>query len=180
MQTIDLREDAKVFRRELESNVKSIVAAKPASLSALEIGYSCDQSGWIFIHADERPQHERDGQWTIKIDEDRCIDFGHWIEAIESSFEGEAFTVIKIDGTQFVVPALDEDTEEQSEDADDPFTAAIGEMILAVLMNAKSDGMFTPLKTFGDVQLDIEDFNGGWGWPEYDDLGKTNLAYPMR
>ena len=77
MQTIDLREDAKVFRRELESNVKSIVAAKPASLSALEIGYSCDQSGWIFIHADERPQHERDGQWTTKIDEDRCVDFGH-------------------------------------------------------------------------------------------------------
>lgn len=175
MQTIDLREDAKVFRRELESNVQSIVAAKPASLSALEIGYSCDQSGWIFIHADERPQHERDGQWTTKIDEDRSIDFGHWIDAIESGFEGEAFTVIKIDGTSFVVPAFDEDAEEQ-DDADDPFTVAIGEMILAVLLDAKSDGVFTPLKPYGDVQLDIEDFNGGWGWPEYDDLGKTNLA----
>ena len=175
MQTIDLREDAKAFRRELESNVQSIVAAKPASLSALEIGYSCDQSGWIFIHADERPQHERDGQWTTKIDEDRSIDFGHWIDAIESGLEGEAFTVIKIDGTSFVVPAFDEDAEEQ-DDADDPFTVAIGEMILAVLLDAKSDGVFTPLKPYGDVQLDIEDFNGGWGWPEYDDLGKTNLA----
>ena len=70
MRTIDLCEDAKVFRRELESSVKSIAAAKPASLSALEIGYSCDQSGWIFIHADERPTHERDGQWTTSIDED--------------------------------------------------------------------------------------------------------------
>lgn len=176
MKTIDLREDAKVFRRELESNVKSIAAAKPASLSALEIGYSCDQSGWIFIHADERPQHERDGQWTTEIDEDRCIDFEHWIEAIESSYEGEAFTVIKIDGTPFVVPALDEDAEEQDDDADDPFVVAIGEMILDVLMKAKSDGVFTPLNTFGTVQLDIEDFNGGWGWPEYDELGKTNLA----
>jgi hypothetical protein len=176
MRTIDLRDDAKVFRRELESNVKTIAAAKPASLSALEIGYSCDQSGWIFIHADERPKHERDGQWTTSIDEDRCIDFGHWIEAIESSFEGESFTVIKIDGTQFVVPALDEDTEEESEDGDDPFTVAIGEMILDVLLKAKSDGVFKPFKSYGDVQLDIEDFNGGWGWPEYDDLGKTNLA----
>jgi hypothetical protein len=35
---------------------------------------------------------------------------------------------------------------------------------------------FKPLKSYGDVQLDIEDFNGGWGWPEYDDLGKKNLA----
>jgi hypothetical protein len=176
MQTIDLSEDAKAFRRGLESKVISIAAAKPSSLSALEIGYSCDQFGWIFINADERPQHERDGEWTIKIDEDLCIDFGHWIEAIESTFEGKAFTVIKIDGTQFVVPASDEVVEGQSEDADDPFTVAIGEMILAVLMNAKLDGVFTPLKIFGDVQLDIEDFNGGWAWPEYDDLGKTNLA----
>jgi len=176
MRTIDLRKDAKVFRRELESSVKSLTTAKPASLSALEIGYSCDQSGWIFIHADERPTHERDGQWTTSIDEDRCIDCGHWIEAIESSFEGEAFTVIKIDGTQLVVPALDEDAEEESEDGDDPFTVAIGEMILAVLLKAKSDGVFKPLKSYGDVQLDIEDFNGGWGWPEYDGLGKTNLA----
>ena len=122
MRTIDLCEGAKVFRRELESSVKSIAAAKPASLSALEIGYSCDQSGWILIHADERPKHERDGQWTTSIDDDRCIEFGHWIEAIESSFEGDPFTVIKIDGTQFVVPALDEDAEEETEDGDDPFT----------------------------------------------------------
>ncbi|MCA9175140.1 MAG: hypothetical protein KDB14_11710 [Planctomycetales bacterium] len=140
----------------------------------MEIGFSCDQSGWIFIHGDERPEHERDGQWTTKIDEDGCIDFQHWIEAIESSFEGDAFTVVKIDGTKFIVPAFDEDAEEQSDD--DPFVVAIGEMILDVLMNAKSDGVFEPLKTFGAVQLDIEDFNGGWGWPEYDDLGKTNLA----
>ena len=95
---------------------------------------------------------------------------------IESSFEGESFTVIKIDGTQLVVPALDEDAEEQDDDADDPFVVAIGEMILDVLMNAKSDGVFKTLTAFGTVQLDIEDFNGGWGWPEYDDLGKTNLA----
>ncbi len=176
MRTIDLRQDARDFRRELEAHVKSIVASRPASLSALEIGYSCDQSGWIFIHADERPQHHRDGEWTTKITKDRYIDFGHWIEAIEASFEGEGFTVVKFDGTQFVVPAFDEDANELDGDADDPFTVAVGEMILSVLMNAKSDGVFTPLKSHGDVQLDIEDFNGGWAWPEVDDLGKTNLA----
>lgn len=176
MQTIDLREDAIILRRELESRVESIAAAKPASLSALEFGYSCDQSGWIFIHADERPQHERDGQWTTKINEDQCIEFGHWIEAVESRFEGESFRVVKTDGIPFDVPAFDEDADELDDGADDPFVVAIGEMILDVLMNAKSDGVFGTLSTFGAVQLDIEDFNGGWGWPEYDDLGKTNLA----
>ncbi len=176
MQTIDLRKDAALFRRELESAVKAIAADKPASLSALEIGYSCDQSGWIFIHADHRSQHDRDGEWTTKIDEDACIDFEHWIEAIDGRFDGDAFSVIRVDDSQFIVPALDEDAEEHNEDADDPFVTAVGEMILDVLMTAKADGVFAPLKNLGDVQLDIEDFNGGWGWPEYDDLGKTNLA----
>lgn len=49
-------------------------------------------------------------------------------------------------------------------------------MILDQLMKAKAEGDFSPLKQFGAVQLDIEDFNGGWGWPEFDELGKTNLA----
>jgi hypothetical protein len=49
-------------------------------------------------------------------------------------------------------------------------------MIYAVLMAAKKDGMFVALSKFGAVQLDVEEFNGGWAWPEYDELGKTNWA----
>jgi hypothetical protein len=179
MQTIDLRKDAEVFRSGLETAVKSIVAENLATLSALEIGYSCDQSGWIFIHADQRPKHERDGQWTTQIDEDKCLEFDHWIEAIETRFEGEEFAVIKHDGSRFVVPALDLDAEvndDGDEGEGDPFAIAVGEMILDVLMRAKGDGLLTQLASHGSVQLDIEDFNGGWGWPEYDELGKTNLV----
>jgi len=178
MRTIDLRKDAEIFRRELETAVNGIVGDNPAHLSALEIGYSCDQSGWIFLHADKRQQHERDGQWTTNIDEDKCVEFDHWIEAVESRFEGENFTVVKTDGSKFEVPAFDLDAEVEDYDDDeeeDPFVAAIGEMILHVLTQAKADEIFKPLQALGSVQLDIEDFNGGWAWPEYDDLGKTNL-----
>ena len=140
-------------------------------MSALEFGYSCDQAGWIFIHADERDEHERDGEWTAAIDEDNYIDFEHWVEAVEARFEGESFTVMCVDGSSFVVSA------EGEEEADeDPFVVAIGKMILSVLMQAKQDRVFTSLEKFGAVQLDIEDFNGGWGWPEYDELGKVNLV----
>ena len=173
MQTVDLREDANTFRQELEAAIESIVASKPSCLSAIEIGYSCDQSGWIFIHPDERPAHQRDGEWTTSIEDEKLIKYDHWIEAIEASFEGKAFTVIKYDGSKFEV-AFDEDEPEQ--DSEDPFVKAVGEMILEVLRAAKVDGVFSQLKPFGSVQLDIEDFNGGWGWPEYDDLGKTNFA----
>ena len=118
MQTVDLREDAKILRRELEAAIESIVASKPSCLSAIEIGYSCDQSGWIFIHPDERPAHQRDGEWTTNIEDENLIKYDHWIEATESSFEGKAFTVIKYDGSKFEV-AFDED--EPEEDSEDPF-----------------------------------------------------------
>ena len=117
--------------------------------------------------------HDRDGEWTTSIKDDKCIKYDHWIEAIEASFEGEAFTVIKYDGSKFEVPFDEAEPEEESED---PFVQAVGEMILGVRKSAKVDGVFSQLEHFGPVQLDIEDFNGGWGWPEYDDLGKTKLA----
>lgn len=173
MQTVDLRQDAKVFRRELEAAIESIVASNPPCLSAIEIGYSCDQLGWIFIHPDERPEHDRDEEWSTWIVEDKCIKYDHWIEAIEANFQGESFTVIKHDGSRFEVAYAEEESDWESED---PFVQAVGEMILDVLKVAKVDGVFSQLERFGPVQLDIEDFNGGWAWPEYDDLGTSNLA----
>ena len=134
--------------------------------------HAINQAG--FLSTPTNVQHnQRDGEWTTSIEDEKLIKYDHWIEAIEASFEGKAFTVIKYDGSKFEV-AFDED--EPEEDSEDPFVKAVGEMILEVLRAAKVDGVFSQLKPFGSVQLDIEDFNGGWGWPEYDDLGKTNFA----
>lgn len=174
MNTIDLREDSKTFRRQLERAVNELNKSKEP-LSALEFGYDCDQGGWIFIHADRREQHERDGEWTSHIDDNK-IDLPHWIEAIEANFEVEEIELIKIDGSRVILPSFDDEHEPDEDEEGGPLNLAVGEMILHVVMAAKSDGLFKPLSTRGPLQLDIEDFNGGWAWPEYDDLGTTNLA----
>ena len=70
---------------------------------------------------------------------------------------------------------IDDDEGEEACEGD-CFTTAVGEMIFDVLMRAKDDGVFAPLTAQGQVQLDIEDFYGGWGWPKYEELGVTNLA----
>ena len=176
MGKIDLRKDAKKFRRELNKTVKSL-AKSTEPISALEFGYDCDQGGWIFIHADRRPQHDRDGQWTVDLDDDNTIEMPHWIEAIDANFEGEEIQLTKFDGTKLVIPGFDsEDAPHDEEEDGGPIVVAIGEMIHDVVMSAKTEGLFADLGKPGTIQLDIEDFNGGWGWPEYDDLGKTNLA----
>ncbi len=175
MKTIDLRSDAKTFRRELDRAVASLATESPGSISAIEVGYDCDQGGWIFIHADRRAEHQRDGQWTAELDEKPLIKFPKWIEAQEANFEGEEIKVTELNGETFVVPGFDEDADQDEEEID-PLVAAIGEMIHDVLMTAKSEGAFAPLAGLGPIQLDIEDFNGGWAWPEHDDLGEVNLV----
>ncbi|QDU40319.1 hypothetical protein Mal4_46750 [Maioricimonas rarisocia] len=176
MKTIDFRKDAKRFRHELEEAVKSL-SKLGEPISALEFGYDCDQGGWIFIHADCRETHNRDGEWTRAIDDRDTIDMIHWINAVEANFEGEEIELIRVDGTRLVIPAFDEeaDVEEDDDDAG-PVNTAVGEMILHVVMEAKADGLFAALGEPGTIQLDIEDFNGGWAWPEFDELGRTNLA----
>jgi hypothetical protein len=182
MRTIDLQKDGKRFREELEAKVASLAANPNSSqpISALEIGYDCNQGGWIFIHDDRRSPHERDGEWTLKIDDDNVIDYSYWAVAIEASFEGEDISVIKFDGSKFVIPATDLDSEDDEiydEETDvGSLPVAIGEMIHGVLMLAKADECFAELGEPGTIQLDIEDFNGEWGWPAYEELGVTNLA----
>jgi hypothetical protein len=130
------KEDADAIRRYLQSRVKEF-AAEGGTLSAIEIGYEVSQSGWVFVHADRREQHERDGEWTGGLDDGTMLELSHWVEA-------------------------------------DPEEA--GKLILKIVQAARSDGVFLALGPPGSVQLDIEDFDGEWGWPKYEDLGKTNLA----
>ena len=179
MTTIDLKRDGETLRNSLKSLIDSLSSEVGSTLSAIEIGYDCDQGGWICIHPDRRPEHNRDGTWTNALDDDEnVIKMPHWIEAIELGYEGEEVEVIRFDGSTFVIPPTEEDSDPEDEETEnaDALVPAIGDMIYAVLMAAKKDGMFVALSKFGAVQLDVEEFNGGWAWPEYDELGKTNLA----
>src|SRR5438045_194333 len=72
------KEDADAIRGYLESRVKSFAAAGEA-VSAIEIGYEVSQSGWVFVHADLREQHERDGEWTGALDDGKLLELGHWV-----------------------------------------------------------------------------------------------------
>ena len=136
MPNIKPKEDAQAIRRYLESRVKEFEAAGKA-VSAVEIGYEVSQAGWVFVHADLRKEHERDGEWTRGLDDGELLELAHWAEA-------------------------------DSEEA--------GMLVLNVVQAARKDGVFAKLGPPGSVQLDIEDFDGEWAWPTFEELGKTNLA----
>lgn len=178
---IDLCRDAEVFEDALAASITRFRNQTDASepICAIEIGYECEQSGWVLIHADRRDRHERDGQWTLAIDEKNLIAMPHWAEAMEARFRGEEVKVTRTDGSAFVIgPDEMEDLAdaEESGDGDDQLAEEIGQMLLDVMMAFKIEDRFDSLGPCGTIQLDIEEFNGSWAWPDYDDLGVTNIA----
>ena len=44
------------------------------------------------------------------------------------------------------------------------------------LLKARADGVFAGLSKAPGCELLIEHFDGGYGWPEYDDRGNENVA----
>jgi hypothetical protein len=172
---LDLQEDAKVFESRLVEAVEAYArrGAKAPPISALEIGYEFAQAGWICIHFDTRETHDRDGEWTTFQERD-LIKRPQWFQMVEAMacFSDDedggprkAGTLILHDG-----PRRDGSTLTEED-----FSAALGDMLKDVLLRARKDGLFAKLPRRPGAQIDIEEFNGTWAWPDYEDLGKTNV-----
>ena len=53
-------------------------------------------------------------------------------------------------------------------------TEKIGEIIKSVLSEIRDSGGFDKMAKYPDCQLGIEEINGVYSWPNYDDRGKEN------
>ena len=51
-----------------------------------------------------------------------------------------------------------------------------GEMIKSIVLKYRESGFFKQLNLSDDCDIGIEEFDGGWGWPSYDERKKDNLA----
>lgn len=170
--TIDLREDERELRALLVRQTGAYAAARATDgslpkVSAIEVGYAFDQRGWFFVHFDTRPIHDRDGEWTVFLDREPfnrdLLERPDWYAACT---EADEVIFILPDGTRRPVRDV---TEEE-------YAALLGEFIKGVMLRAKDGGVFDHLPKQNECQIDIEEFNGHWAWPEYEQLGKSNLV----
>lgn len=51
----------------------------------------------------------------------------------------------------------------------------IGELIKTVLLELRSEGAFKRLNKYENCELGIEELNGNYGWPNFEDRGKENI-----
>jgi len=128
----------------------------------IEAGFESSQSGWFVLVFDTRPEAQPDGQWTNHIDGLK-LDRIHWVKAQAATVRGP-IGLVNTDGTETIL----------AEGAE--LSEPIGEMIKSVLLKARADGVFCRFPLGPGCELNIEDFNGQYGWPDGEDRGHINLV----
>jgi len=165
----DLRQDFVEIYTHIAEQVRNFdpagsnVLGDSGLVKMIEVGYEYEQSGWLVVVFDTRPDANPDGEWTGRIDGNELAR-PHWFEAGEALFEGHLITIIQLDGTEKLMKLLFD------------FVDIIGEMLRVLLLKARADGLFTKIPKAPGCELGIEHFDGGYGWPMFEDRGKENLA----
>jgi hypothetical protein len=133
-------------------------------VAQIQFGYQCDQAGWVALIFDTRPDAEPDGEWNSYIEEN-IFERPHWQDAIES-LETKAVDCVLLDGSKRKI---------SSEVAEEEYVAIFGELLKAVLMKARQEGVFKALPKANRCHLGVEEHDGGYAWPHYEDRGKDDL-----
>jgi hypothetical protein len=166
--SLDLRRDFTEIYDHLADQVRAFspsggnVLGDPGPVKMVEIGFEYSQAGWLVVVFDTRPSAEPDGEWTALI-KDNQLERPHWLEAGESLLEGP-ISVVQLDGSKAKLPSGTELAE------------ILGEVVKAVLLKARADGVFTGLPKVSGCELGVEHFSGAYGWPINDERGHDNLA----
>jgi hypothetical protein len=165
---LDLRHEFEEIYAHVADRVRNFNPAsndgpgEPGPVKMIEVGFEYSQATWFVVVFDTRPDAEPDGEWNSHI-EGNEVERPLWLEAGEANMD-EPITLVQLDGTGKVLPAGTELAE------------PLGELIKAVLLKARADGVFAVLSKSPGCELGVEHHEGHYGWPAYDDRGKDNIA----
>ncbi|MGC1275915.1 MAG: hypothetical protein WBC44_19590 [Planctomycetaceae bacterium] len=165
---LDLQKDERKFRRFVEKRLRDYPVyenlgpgndADPIAL--MTVGYSFEQSGYAALVLDTRPDADHDGQWTLHIEnETNVLPFPKWCAAFETLCDGGTVDVVLPDGRP---RTLDDSDDNES------VAALFGETLRDAMQALNREGKFAGLPRTPGAFFIVEEFNGQYGWPDYDD-----------
>jgi hypothetical protein len=135
-------------------------------VTRIDVGFGLYQSGWVCLVFDTRPDAEPDGEWNEYIEE-TVLERPHWAQAIDA-IEAGPLALVLPDGTQRELP----------DGASGELVTAISDMLRAVLLKTRADGVFVGLPRAARCELGVEEQDGSYGWPAYEEREQDNLASP--
>jgi hypothetical protein len=171
--TIDLCQDAIAIRAMLTEAVRTYVRKHLAATTAknhppvtrIDMTFSLGDSQstpWVHLNFDTKPGSEPDGDpshWGFgQLERDS------WLPAVQAVCDAEKVEVVQLDGKTRECDAGE-------------FGRQIGDFLVSMLKEARAAGLFAALPRAERCELGVEDpTSGEFGWPNYEDRGKENLA----
>jgi ankyrin repeat protein len=166
--SLDLRKEFEAVYKYLAKRVSKFNPKKhdglggPGTVQAIHVGFDHIHTGWVAVVFDTRNDARPDGEWTTHID-GNVLKLARWQQATEYNSD-QPLTLIQLDGSRTELPANFE------------LAVPLGEMLKAVLLKARDDGLFAELAKAPACQFGVEHLDGEFGWPAYEDRGHENLA----
>ncbi|SIO60624.1 hypothetical protein SAMN05444166_6464 [Singulisphaera sp. GP187] len=170
MKRLDLRKDFIDIYRLVSERVGAFYPAsndgpgKGKRVKRIDLGYQFDQAGWVALVFDTRRDAQPDGQWNAHIQGNK-LERPKWQAAAEAN-EVEPVLFTLPDGTRREIPP----------GSYDEFVTIFGDLLKGVLLKARLDGVFVDLPKSPRCELGVEEHEGAFGWPVYEERGRENLA----
>ncbi len=156
---------ADAVRKYAAKHKASATAKKHPPVTRIDFAFSLGDSEsipWVHLHFDTKPGSEPDGDPTHP-DFAKLTRKG-WLPAVQAVCDGEKVNVVQLDGKA-----------RKRDDAQ--LTEAIGKFLVAMLLESRDKGVFEELPKAEHCELGVEDpMSGEFGWPNYEDRGKDNMA----
>jgi hypothetical protein len=167
---LDLRRDFAEIYAHLVDRVRTFDPArndgpgKPGPVKMIQVGFEYSQSAWVVVVFDTRRKAAPDGEWNSHI-EGNELERPNWLAAGEANMK-RSITLVQLEGTEVKLPKNTELAE------------PLGELVKAVLLKVRADGVFDGLPKADGCELGVEHHEGAYGWPKYEDRGRENLVVP--
>lgn len=167
---VDIRKDVPDFLAYIRERVANHVAASKKSkksepVTRIDFGFEFGQGNELWLVFDTRPDAEPDGQWTMqcgKIRELKRPDWPIWHELPDD----EIVYFINLKGKKVNV----------MDNPDEQICEIVGDAMKHALLTARDEGAFNSLTRAERCELGVENMEGFYGWPIYENRGKDNLV----
>ena len=168
MLIVDIRDDLPDFREYLERRLAQELAGSEKSDPVYQInfGFEFGESNWVALVFDRREDAGPDGEWYSMIAQRDFLERPKWPIWHELP-EGEEVIFINVAGERVEV----------MEDPDNRICRVVGDALRDTLLKAREDGVFAGLPKGEECHLAVENFEGYYGWPLYEDRGKEDLLH---
>jgi hypothetical protein len=167
---IDIRQDIPDFLAYIKKRVAEHVTAakkqkKPKPVTQIDFGFEFGQGNELWLVFDTRPDAEPDGEWTGQLDKVKSLQRPKW-PIWHKLPEDEQVFFIDLKGKKVNVMT----------NPDEKTCKIVGDAMKHALLTARDEGVFKPLPKAEKCQLGVENMEGYYGWPKYEDRGKKNLV----